>query len=88
MLMLFDAAGSGDWSRIGVITKEQELQLQAFVPIAIGAHVMCCVGAGYISKQRGESSWLSRSIKALVSGLVGVAEVILLPEEKIYKRKS
>jgi hypothetical protein len=82
MLMLFDAAYSGDWSRIGVLTKDQELQLQAFVPIAVGGHGLCCIAAGYISKNRGEASWPIRSIKALAAGFVGLVEVILLPEER------
>jgi hypothetical protein len=82
MLMLFDAAYSGDWSRIGVLTKDQELQLQAFVPIAVGGHGLCCIAAGCISKNRGEASWPIRSIKALAAGFVGLVEVILLPEER------
>jgi hypothetical protein len=88
MFMLFDAADSGDWSRVGVITKDQELQLQAIVPFAIGGHFLCCLAAGYISKQRGEASYLTRSIKALAAGFVGLAEVILLPEERVFGRKN
>lgn len=78
--MYFDAAYSGDWSNIGVITEEQELQLQAFVPIGAGIHAVFGGVAGYLSKQRGEVSWLRRSIKTLALGLVGLVEVILLPE--------
>ncbi|KAL4519728.1 hypothetical protein Ndes2526B_g01700 [Nannochloris sp. 'desiccata'] len=88
MLMLFDAAYSGDWSRIGVITKDQEVTLRAFVPVAVGGHAVCCVVAGYISKQRGEVSWLSRSIKALAAGFVGLIEVVLLPEERVDKHRA
>ena len=82
ILMLIDAAYSGDWSRIGALSKEQELQLHKFVPIAIGGHAVCAVVAGSISKQRGESTWILRSVKTLASGFVGLVEVILLPEEK------
>jgi hypothetical protein len=84
MCMLFDAADSGDWSRIGVISKETERVLQGIVPIAIGGHAVCALVAGYISKQRGEASYMTRSIKALAAGVVGLVEVILLPEERAF----
>lgn len=77
--MLIDAAYSGDWSRIGAITKEQELQLQGIVPIAFIGHGMCAATAGAISAKRGEN-WVPRAAKTMASGFVGLVEVILLPE--------
>lgn len=45
VLMLVDAAYSGDWSRIGAITRDTELQLQK-VATAVGAVNLLCVLAG------------------------------------------
>lgn len=80
ILMLLDAAYSGDWSRIGAITKEQEVQLQGFVPVVISGHSLCAVVAGAISARRGEQGWPLRAAKTLASGVVGVVEVALLPD--------
>ena len=80
ILMLLDAAYSGDWSRIGAITKEQELQLQNLVPVVVAGHGACAVAAGTISAGRGEN-WAPRAAKTMASGFVGLVEVALLPQK-------
>jgi len=80
ILMVLDAAYSGDWSRIGAITKEQEVQLQGFVPIIVGGHGACAAAAGVISARRGER-WVPRAVKTLGAGFVGLIEVALVPEK-------
>lgn len=76
--MLLDAAYSGDWSRIGAITKEDEVFLQSLVPIVFFGHTLCAAAAGYISFNRGEN-WVPRALKTVASGFVGLVEVVLLP---------
>jgi hypothetical protein len=52
-LALVDAAYSGDWSRIGAITKEQELFLQPIVNFIIIAHAILGVITAQQAQQRG-----------------------------------
>lgn len=80
-LMLIDAAYSGDWSRIGVITKQQEIELQSIIPFEAVGHSVCAVAAGAISAQRGEERWALRALKAFAGGVVSLVEVILLPSK-------
>jgi hypothetical protein len=81
-LALIDAAYSGDWSRIGVITEEQELFLQeVLLPFEAVGHGLCGVFAGWVSSQRGEENWAKRAVKTLAGGAVTLIEVIVLPEE-------
>jgi hypothetical protein len=79
ILMLLDAAYSGDWSRIGAITTEQEQQLQALVPVALGGHAACAAAAGVVSARRGEA-WAPRAAKTLAGGFVSLLEVVVLPD--------
>lgn len=80
ILMLVDAAYSGDWSRIGAISKEQEMQLQGLVPLVVGGHGACAAAAGVISAKRGEN-WAPRALKTFGAGFVGLVEVALVPQE-------
>jgi hypothetical protein len=82
LLGLIDAAYSGDWSRIGVITKEQELFLQQFAVIAVTGHLGLGVVAGVISSRRGEQ-WLPRAAKTAAVGFMALLEVILLPDDEL-----
>jgi large-conductance mechanosensitive channel len=60
-LALVDAAYSGDWSRIGAITREQELFLQPIVNFIIVAHAIL----GVITAQQAQL----RGLNTVVSGV-------------------
>ncbi|KAL4421294.1 hypothetical protein ABPG75_010585 [Micractinium tetrahymenae] len=78
LLMLVDAGFSRDWSRIGMLTHEQEDALQQ-VAIAVGCfHVLCGIAAGTASSMRGER-WAPRVAKVLAVGFLALVEVVLLP---------
>jgi len=81
MSMLVDAAYSGDWSRIGAITKAQEKELQGIFRIALVGHAVCAVVAASLSSRRGDKTWALRGAKVLATGFVGLVEVALLPEK-------
>lgn len=52
VLAAVDAAYSGDWSRVGVITKETEDSLKPLI-IALGAfHIGCAVVAARIASSK------------------------------------
>lgn len=52
ILALIDAAYSGDWSRIGAISKETEGQLQGIVPLLGAFHLTCAPVAGLVAAQK------------------------------------
>ncbi|KAF5840913.1 hypothetical protein DUNSADRAFT_15113 [Dunaliella salina] len=52
-LGLVDAAYSGDWSRIGILSTEQELQLQQAVLIIAAIHGAEAAIAAYLAKGKG-----------------------------------
>ena len=83
LFMYLDAAFSGDWSRIGVISKEQEQVLRSFFVISVSIHGILGLAAGAISLKRGEKSFAIRAIKTFVVGIVGFAEVWYLGEDDI-----
>lgn len=83
ILMYLDAAFSGDWSRIGVITKEQEEFLKSFFVISVSIHGMLGLAAGAISLKRGEKIFLQRAVKTFIVGIVAFAEVWYLTEEDL-----
>lgn len=83
ILMYLDAAFSGDWSRIGFITKEQENFLKSFFSISVGIHGILGLTAGAISFKRGEKSCFKRGLKTFVVGIVGFAEVWYLTEDDL-----
>lgn len=79
--MILDAAYSGDWSRIGVLSQDQEKTLQYIVVGSVVIHGAIGLRAGAISKSRGEKRWLARGFKAFIVGVVGFAEVLAVVEE-------
>lgn len=81
--MYLDAAFSGDWSRIGVITEEQEQVLKSFFVISVSIHGMLGLAEGAISLKRGEKNFIKRAIKTFVVGIVGFAEVWYLGEDEL-----
>lgn len=83
ILMFLDAAYSGDWSRIGVLSSEQEQLLRDFVVISVAIHGLLGVGAAAVSYKRGEKSFLIRGLKTFVVGIVAFSEVWYIPEEEL-----
>ena len=81
ILMFLDAAYSGDWSRIGVLTSEQEKLLRDFVVLSVAIHGLLGLGAAVVSYRRGEKSFLVRGLKTFVVGIVAFSEVWYIPEE-------
>ena len=60
-----DAAYSGDWSRIGVISTETERFLQTFCVFGVAIHALLGVAAAKISMDRGERNWWVRGLKTV-----------------------
>jgi hypothetical protein len=83
ILMYLDAAFSGDWSRVGVITKAQEDILKSFFVISVTIHGLLGIGASAVSLKRGEKSFLSRGLKTFVIGIVAFTEVWFIPEDEL-----
>jgi len=77
-LGLVDAAYSGDWSRIGIITSEQELQLQQAVLIIAAIHGVEAAIAAYIAKGKGvddAGKLLAVAIRAFFFGALEINKV-------------
>lgn len=83
ILMYIDAAYSGDWSRIGIISKSQEEFLRQFAIISVVIHGGLGIGAASISKRRGEKTYLSRGLKTFIVGIVGFSEVLYITEDQL-----
>ncbi|KIZ07634.1 hypothetical protein MNEG_0304 [Monoraphidium neglectum] len=73
LLMLYDAAWSGDWSRIGAITKDTELLLQKLSLVPLIGHVVTAVGAGVLASRKGKSPVVP-AIKGYLFGALGLYE--------------
>eukprot|EP00803_Ostreobium_quekettii_P010241 evm.model.scf_704.3 EVM.evm.TU.scf_704.3 scf_704:38309-45637(-) len=76
LLGLTDAAYSGDWSRIGVLSKGLEHELQALVLVIAAAHTAMASVAYLILKFRGENPLFS-SVKVFLVGVLAFLEVVL-----------
>lgn len=81
ILAYLDAAFSGDWSRIGVLSSSQEQFLRDFCVVGVAIHALLGVAAAKISRDRGERTWALRGFKAFVVGIVSFTEVVHLPED-------
>lgn len=81
LLAAVDAGYSGDWSRIGVLTEDQELRVQGFVQFSIAAHFALGVIAGWICYQREERGWFIRFAKTIIVGSLGLVEAIYVPKK-------
>jgi hypothetical protein len=79
-LGLIDAAYSGDWSRIGVISTEVELILQLVVKAVIVIHAIEGVIAAVIAKEKGMDPLVSW-IKGFCFGALGIWEVYTCPSD-------
>lgn len=70
VLGLVDAGYSGDWSRIGVLTKPQEEQLQQLVQILAVIHVACAIATAALQRPG------VLALKALLTGPLALAEAL------------
>ncbi|KAL0039444.1 hypothetical protein WJX79_008666 [Trebouxia sp. C0005] len=71
-----DAAFSGDWSRIGAISKDTELWLQSALGLLGIWHLIMGAAAYSIAEQHGRPKLLA-TIKALGVGVIPVLELML-----------
>jgi hypothetical protein len=73
ILGLIDAGYSGDWSRIGAISKETELVLQKLSLIVIVGHLGTAAWTGVLAARKGKSPVLP-AVKGFLFGALGVYE--------------
>lgn len=76
VLAAVDAAFSGDWSRIGAISKDTELWLQSALGLLGIWHLLMGAAAYSIAEQHGRPKLLV-TIKALAVGTIPVLELML-----------
>jgi len=74
-LALVDAAFSGDWSRIGVISTDTELLLQKVVLFIVAAHTVVGVITAYAAAQR-DLNPVTNFGKGLLFGSMALYEVL------------
>ena len=82
LLMLVDAAFSGDWSRIGAITHDTELALQKVAAFVCAAHLVTAAAAGAIAARGGRSPLLP-ALKGFLFGALGVYEERYHPRGRV-----
>ncbi|KAK9831117.1 hypothetical protein WJX74_003956 [Apatococcus lobatus] len=76
LFMLVDAAYSGDWSRIGAISKETETQLKGVAPLVGVFHLLCAPVAAIVASRRGLSTPKAVA-KTLLIGGPALFEIVL-----------
>uniref|UniRef100_A0A7S1SQN9 DUF7887 domain-containing protein n=1 Tax=Tetraselmis chuii TaxID=63592 RepID=A0A7S1SQN9_9CHLO len=81
LLGLVDAAYSGDWSRIGAISIEEEQQLQRVCAYIALFHSFCTPLAAVVARGRGLSNWALLTLKVAAVGGLALFEVLLTKEE-------
>lgn len=79
-LGVVDAAYSGDWSRIGVISKETELILQQAVQIIVPIHAVEGLIAAAIARGKGTNLFVAW-IKGFAFGALGIWEIYTSDDE-------
>ncbi|KAF8060019.1 hypothetical protein HT031_004957 [Scenedesmus sp. PABB004] len=72
-LALIDAAFSGDWSRIGVITQDTETLLQRLVLVIAVLHAGTGAAAGAVAARRGRGV-AAAALRGFLFGTLGVYE--------------
>ena len=82
VLAAVDAAYSGDWSRIGAISRETEESLKPLL-VGLGAfHLVCACVAGVAASRKGNSVPKAVAKAALVGFLAAVEAVFAKEEEE------
>lgn len=71
-----DAAYSGDWSRIGAISKETEEGLKPLVNALAAFHVVCAVVAAKAASSKGRNP-ATAAAKAAAVGFLAAVEAVL-----------
>lgn len=80
VLAAVDAGYSGDWSRIGAISKDTEDWLKQVLPLLGGFHVFCAIVSG-IAASKGGRPWPWPVVKgSLVGGLAMFEQLLQLDE--------
>lgn len=74
-----DAAYSGDWSRIGAITKETEDGLKPLVQALFAFHALCVVVAVKAAQDKGNDP-ARAGVKAAFVGFLAAVEAVLAEE--------
>ncbi|KAG1676386.1 hypothetical protein FOA52_001181 [Chlamydomonas sp. UWO 241] len=74
-LGLVDAAFSGDWSRIGVISTDTEDVLKLLVYFVAAAHSCTAVAAAFAAQKQGSNPGIAL-VKGFVFGSLGLYEVM------------
>lgn len=70
---IVDAGWSGDWSRIGALTKAQEANARAFIEFVCVAHAAVALAARDVAIQRGrDGTWAF--VKTFVVGFMGFVD--------------
>ena len=80
VLAAVDAAYSGDWSRIGAISKGTEEALKPLVVALGGVHLVCAGVAGAAASRKGNSVPKAAAKAALV-GFLAAAEAVFAAED-------
>ncbi|BDA43717.1 hypothetical protein COCOBI_04-7320 [Coccomyxa sp. Obi] len=76
ILAAIDAAYSGDWSRIGVISKEVELGLRPLLALLGFFHIFCGGIAAIAASKKGYNP-VPPTMKVLAVGFLALVEVLL-----------
>ena len=79
VLAAVDAAYSGDWSRIGAISKETEEALKPLV-VALGAFHLVCAGVAGVAASRKGNSVPKAVAKAALVGFLAATEAVYAAE--------
>lgn len=81
VLAAVDAGYSGDWSRIGVISQQDEATLQQLLPSLAAFHVFCAVVSGIAAKLGNRQVKWPVAKAMLVGGLAMFEQLLQLPED-------
>ena len=81
VLAAVDAAYSGDWSRIGAISKETEEALKPLLIALGGFHLVCAAVAGVVASDKGNS--VPKAVaKAALVGFLAATEAVFAAENE------
>lgn len=81
VLAAVDAGYSGDWSRIGAISQQDEAALQKLLPLLAAFHAFSAVISGIVASRNGRPIVWPVTKAALVGGLAMFEQLLQLPDE-------
>lgn len=82
VLAAVDAGYSGDWSRIGAISKQDEVLLQQLLPSLALFHAFSACVSGVVAARAGRPIIWPVTKAALVGGLAMFEQLMRLPEDQ------